>query len=565
MKISDKTKMLSWLPFVVLAMASLALYCRALGHDFLINWDDRQYVLENPIINGFDLDRVKTAFTTFYLGNYAPLHLISYMLDYQVWGLRASGFILTNILLHTANGMLFYLLLRRLAGQKVWCFFAALLFVLHPVQVESVVWISQRKNVLAMFFFLLSFNAYALYREKEHQSGKWLYLFSLAAFFLSLLSKSVAVVLPPVLLLFDLCYEPRRDIKGLLLDKLPFIIIAGIFCGLAIQSQSFVAQGGGRTSYHGGSLYTTFLTMLPVLVSYLRMVAWPANLSAFYDPPIKSAIDMYVAGAGVVVALLVVSGIVLYRCRRAVFFWFALFFIALIPVSQIIPIVTLMNDRYLYFPMLGAAAFLCLMIFRDMTWSKVCATPLNLTVTACVLLAVAASAAAAGQRVAVWQDSYTLWKDTVPKTPQVAFVHDCFGEGLVQRGQLDEAIHEFGIALSLQPKTTIPNLSLGARIALANTYNNLGTALGMKGMTDQAIESFSAATRLNPGFANAYFNLGNALANKQRLDDALKNFETAVRLNPDNVAFQVNLKQTRELISSKEVGKSAVKGNTSRP
>lgn len=561
MKIGNESKMLSWLPYVVLAMASFALYSCALGHDFLINWDDRQYVLENPIINGFNLDRFKAAFTTFYLGNYAPLHLISYMLDYQVWGLRASGFILSNILLHTASGLLFYLLLQRLAGQKVWCLFAALLFVLHPVQVESVVWISQRKNVLAMFFFLLSFNAYAVYRDKEHQSGTWLYLFSLTAFFLALLSKSVAVVLPAMLLLFDFCYEPRRDIKGLLLDKLPFIIIAGIFCVLAIQSQSLVTQGGGRTSYHGGSLYATFLTMLPVLVRYLWMVVWPANLSAFYDPPIKSAIDMYVVGAAAVIALLVVFGVVLYRYRRDAFFWFALFFVALIPVSQIIPIVTLMNDRYLYFPMLGATAFLCLMIFRDMTWSKMFATPLNRTIAVCVLLAVVAYTAKAVQRVAVWQDSYTLWEDTVQKTPQVAFVHDCFGEGLVQRGQLDEAVHQFGIALGLQPSAATPNLSLGARIALANTYNNMGMALGMKGMTDEAIENFSVATRLNPDFANAYFNMGNALANKQRFDEALRNFEAAVRLKPENASFQANLKRTREIISSTEGGKSAGAGN----
>ncbi|HEX9023178.1 MAG TPA: hypothetical protein VF799_04980, partial [Geobacteraceae bacterium] len=155
-----------YLHLLLLAVASFALYWQALGHDFLINWDDRQYVLDNPVIRGVTLQHLKAAFTSFYIGNYAPLHLISYMIDYDLWGMRPAGFIFTNILFHTLNGILFYMLLRRIAGERVWTLPAALFFLLHPLQVESVVWVAQRKNLLAMFFFLAAVHLYISYKER---------------------------------------------------------------------------------------------------------------------------------------------------------------------------------------------------------------------------------------------------------------------------------------------------------------------------------------------------------------------------------------------------------------
>jgi protein O-mannosyl-transferase len=290
--------------------------------------------------------------------------------------------------------------------------------------------------------------------------------------------------------------------------------------------------------------------MLPVVVHYLRLVIWPAELSAMYDLPIKTAIDPEVIVAAVLCVVLIIMGIALYRRRRDRFFWFALFYIGLIPVSQIVPIVTLMNDRYLYFPMLGAAAFLGIVIFRELKWNELLNSPRNIALSACFILIIGAYATVTYQRIGIWRNSATLWGDAVKKAPKLALTHDCFGEGLLQQGRLDEAIGQLEIALSLEPEIALPKLDTASRIARANTRNNLGTAYGMKGMTDKAIEQFSIAIQLNPEFAKAYYNLGNGLMNRGLVAQALRSFENAVRLEPANPAFAANLNMTREIMES---------------
>jgi len=289
--------------------------------------------------------------------------------------------------------------------------------------------------------------------------------------------------------------------------------------------------------------------MLPVLASYLRMIAWPANLSAFYDVPIRTAVDGEVAMAALLCLILIAAGVLLYRRRRPLFFWFALFFIGLIPVSQIVPIVTLMNDRYLYFPMLGAASFLGMVAFGDKVWSELSPSPKALAVPLIFLFMTVALAAASVRRVGVWRDSATLWGDAVRKAPNLALTHDSYGEGLLQQGDIDEAVGQFMIALSLDKARDGIQEDAGERNARADTHNNLGTAYGMKGLADAAIDQFSTAIRLNPGFAKAYYNLGNGLMHKGMFAEALQCFEIAVRLEPANPALLDKLMMTRDLIN----------------
>ncbi|HEX9024480.1 MAG TPA: tetratricopeptide repeat protein, partial [Geobacteraceae bacterium] len=377
-----------------------------------------------------------------------------------------------------------------------------------------------------------------------------LYLLSLAAFLLALLAKSVVVILPLVLILYDLSFQKRNDVKGLLLDKLPFVIMAVIFSLVAVESQS-VQYLGGKTTWHGGSPYATLLTMLPVLATYLRQVVWPAGLSAFYDVPIRTGIDAQVVGAAVLCLILLTVGVMLYLRRRDLFFWYALFFAGLIPVSQIVPIVTLMNDRYLYFPMLGGAPFLCAALAAGAEKVKMPGARREPAVLALLLLVIGLFAVTSYQRTEVWQNSATLWGDAVKKAPKVALTHDCFGEGLLQQGKLDEAISEFRVAIGLEPAVTAANLSAAGRYALANTHNNLGTAYGIKGMTDAAMGEFFTAIRLNPDLGKAYFNLGNAMMHKGMAGQALQCFAKAVSLEPDNPAFAANFRMTRDLLTHK--------------
>ncbi|HEY5976088.1 MAG TPA: hypothetical protein VIU41_15245, partial [Geobacteraceae bacterium] len=347
---TDATHDTAWRPNVLallLLVATWLVYGQALGHGFLSTWDDPRYVTGNEAIRGVSLDHLRLAFTSYYMGNYAPLQIVSYMVDYTLWGLRAGGFIFTNILLHTMAGLLYFRLLLNLGLGRLGAWAAAGLFLLHPVQVESVAWISQRKNLLAMVFFLLALHAWHRYRQA---GGRW-YLLCLVAFLAALLSKSVTVVLPLVLALFDLCLLPAARRQRWLLDKLPFLAVAGLAGLLAYYSQSAEFQGG-RMGYLNDSPWQQLLTMLPVFVRYLGLLVWPSRLSAIYQPPLKTAMDGEVVASALLLGLFVLAGWLLWRRRRDSFFWYALFFVGLLPVSHLVPLTTLMNDRYLYFPML---------------------------------------------------------------------------------------------------------------------------------------------------------------------------------------------------------------------
>lgn len=345
-------------PLLFLTISCLSVYCFSLGHEFVPLWDDAMYVLTNAAVQGFSLEHLKAAFTRNYSGNYSPLPIISYMFDYTLWGLKPAGFILSNIVLHAANGLLFYGLLLRSRCDRITATAAAFVFLLHPVQVESVVWISQRKTVLAMLFFLISFHYYLSYREAAcDRKTVYAYLASLAAFLLALLSKSVVVILPVALLLHDLAFSQSGTWYRRLKDKVPYILLALAAAVVTFYSQD-VENSGGRRAFHGGSPLATFFTMVTVLIKYINLLLWPAGLSLKYDIPIRTGIDEGVLLSSIVVAVLCVLGVWLFKRRNDLVCWYGLFFVGLLPVSQIVPIVTLMNDRYLYFPLLGGAAFL---------------------------------------------------------------------------------------------------------------------------------------------------------------------------------------------------------------
>ncbi|HEY6009546.1 MAG TPA: hypothetical protein VIU40_14570, partial [Geobacteraceae bacterium] len=343
------------LPLATLLALVAAVYGGVWEHGFLVNWDDNVYVTGNETVRGISAAHLRTAFTTFFVGNYAPLQIVSYMLDYTVWGLRAGGFLLTNVLLHGAAGLLFYALLVKLHGRRLWAFIGAFIFLLHPVQVESVAWVSQRKNVLAMVFFLVALLLYCAYRQEAGRHRRLAYACSLAAFALALLAKAVTVVLPLVLVCLDVCFLEQGAWRRRLADKAPYLLAAAAVALLTYISQD-PAIGGGRSEYWGGSLPATLLTMAPVLVRYLGMIVWPLQLSPAYAQPFKETVDGQVLLSLLVLLLLVGGGFRLFRRDRRLAFWLLFAALAILPVSQFVPLVTLMNDRYLYFPLLGVAA-----------------------------------------------------------------------------------------------------------------------------------------------------------------------------------------------------------------
>lgn len=505
------------LPITLLLMGlTFVVFGRALSHEFLNNWDDPLYVLHNEAIRGFSIANIKTAFSTFYVGNYAPVQILSYMLDYTLWGLKAYGFILTNITLHAFNGILLYTFLKKLKIDSLAAIFATLVFIVHPVQVESVVWISQRKNLLAMFFFLLSFHFYCKWRSEPDHFPGLTYALSLLAFVLSLLTKSVAVTLPLALLVYDWIYHSGERRRDTLTNKLPYLVAALIVSAVALVSQSPEA-GGGRAPFHGGSAWATGLTMITVLGRYLSLIVWPTSLSAIYDPPVKSAIDGGVLLALAVILLIAAVTYYLIRCRSQEVLWVALIFTGLLPVSQIVPIVTLMNDRYLYFPMIGVAGLCGSLATR--VRSKVSPFSYRMLISLWGV-AIIALAVLAFNRVPVWKSSLQLWGDAVDKSPSAYTAWAGLGEAHHNDGRLDEAQYAYLRSLSLKPTNS-------------DMVNNLGVLFLDKGQPLIARQFLLPLLKDHPENFSALLNLGDSYFMDGDLAEAERYYSAAHDLKPN--------------------------------
>lgn len=424
------------LPLLLLLLLTVATYWEITTHSILANWDDHLYIIHNPAIRGFSMENLKAAFTSYYVGNYAPVQIISYMFDYALWGDNHLGYFLANVSYHLLSAVLLYFLLLRFGFWRWGAFLGTAVFLVHPVQVESVAWLSQRKNLLAMLLYLLSFHAYLSYRESDaHVSRRWYYLLSLAAFVVALLAKSVAVIFPVMLVMYDQLVPPLRRNITAHLDKIPFMIAAVSVAVIAMISQD-PANDGGRIDYPPNAWVVLPLTMLTVLVRYLNLLVCPlpSLQSIMYFPPLRSELDPIVIISLCIVGSLIAVGLYLYRENRPCLFWFGLFFLGLIPVSQVVPLATMMNDRYLYFPMLGVAGLIALFSdfvrdrFGGAIWGKGA-----LVISACIILTLSFTSY---QRGKVWKSSITLFSDAVAKYPNQTSTRSRLAEGYVASGDL---------------------------------------------------------------------------------------------------------------------------------
>lgn len=515
-------------PIALLVATAVAIYGQVIGHEFLSNWDDNRYVLENPDVLGLSWPRIQAVFSKYYVGNYAPVHMLSYMIDHAVWGVWAGGFLLTNLLLHLLNTLVLYRLLFGFVGIRLaaWC--GAAVFMVHPVQVETVAWISQRKNLLAMLFFLLAWVCYRAYRNGSIPGKRLWYAASLTSLLLALLSKSIAVIFPVVILLFDHCYPSEKG-RLRLPDKIPFLLVAVVAAVLAILSQTpdytEWGAGGGRAGYHGGSLWATFLTMLPVYCSYLLMIVLPLDLSALYDPAIQKNLD-----STVLAALLVLAGIVylvsrLYRHDRRIAFWPLFAIVAILPVSQIVPLVTIMNDRYLYFPMVGVAGLVAYAVrFVRQRWPG---HPAPVTAVVSVLLLLLSLGSF--QRVKIWRNAAALWSDTVTKAPSSSIAWEGLGESLhyTVKPKRSEAIAAYLRAIELNPGSDISRY-------------NLGVAYTEMGDFDNAEKVFADLLKRSPDNVMGWAAFGDLALRRSQFAEAETRYRKACALQPE--AVQVHQK-----------------------
>jgi len=509
-------------PAIVLILLTLLVYGQTLGFSFLSNWDDDYYVTRNLDIQGFTVKHLIRVFSASYVGNYAPVHLLSYMLDYQLVGLNSAWFHGVNVVLHICNGLLFYLLVRRLTGKPFWAFVASAIFLLHPVQVESVAWISQRKNLLAMMFSLCSFHAYIFYRRHEGKGSRY-YILSLLFLVLALLAKSITVIIPFVFLLHDVYLEGPRRNKGLFVDKIPFVCAAVLVSCITVITQS-AEMGGGIVDYFNGDTTARIFTMFTVLTNYLRILIWPSTLNLIYIFIIKTRIDIEVAFALLLSLVLCIGGIYLLRKERRLFFGFALFFLGLIPVSQIVPLATLMNDRYLYFPMLGAGWLVGGYLSRlNDRYPDARINPAYLVISFILIPCLFLSY----QRTGVWRNSIALWSDTSEKLPTHKDPLATLAEAYVFDGQPMKALETYEKVFTLKRDFSDREIEKKALNDAAGLYMSIG-AMG------KTLPLVTTLTTKFPDYSPGFLNLGYYYYLSGNLPEAEKAYRKALSLAPNS-------------------------------
>ncbi|MBI1912398.1 MAG: hypothetical protein HYS21_10400 [Deltaproteobacteria bacterium] len=439
----------NYLPYLALFSVSFLVYLKTIGFSFIPSWDDAEYVLENPYIRGLTADNIKFLFTNTFFANYAPLHILSYSLDYSIWGLDPKGYHLTNVILHSINACLAFALIEKITKNKAASLLASFIFALHPLNVENVAWIAERKTLLTTLFSFASILSYIRFREK---GGLIFYILCLILFILALLSKPLTVTLPLTLAAYEIFFK-KADRKLLIILPLFAISILGALTAVwAHIEHKSIEQGAMTIDVLLGAVYPT---MLPIFWKYIRMIAWPFNLSGFYDATVYDSFFRLPVLASLI-GWLAAFIAVIWKGTPQIRFWFFWFWIWLLPVSNIIPIPVYYADRYMYLPAIGFFVMASLLVIK-LTGAINRKAVLYAVFAALVIFYGAASF----MRADVWKDELAFWADTAKKSPGQDKAHLNLGYAYEMKGQYKEAEREYMAAVAIYPSPeALSNLNM---------------------------------------------------------------------------------------------------------
>jgi Tfp pilus assembly protein PilF len=543
---------------VALALLTLLVYCRSFDHAF-VNYDDPVYVYQNHHVQaGLTAEGIRWAFTTFDHANWHPLTWLSLQLDATLYGPeKAGGFHVTNVLLHTANTLLLFWVLSNMTGAVWRSAVVAALFALHPLHVESVAWVAERKDVLSTMFWMLTLAAYLAYVCRPSVGRYLLVMLTLG---LGLLVKPMLVTLPFVLMLLD--YWPLQRVREwttlrpLVLEKLPLFALVLASCVLTFLAQR---QGRAVASFELLPVPVRAANALLAYVSYLAQLFWPLHLAVYYPHPGTTVSVMMASAAGLL--LLLITGLVLGPGRR----WPYLAVGWLWYVGTLVPVIGLiqvggqaMADRYTYVPLIG--------LFVLLTWGvsdlargwrlprAVLVGTVALVLSACVGLT--------WVQLGHWKNTLTLWEHAIAVTENNARAHYNLGTALRDQNRREEALIEYRKAVECDPRSVLAHNNLGTELAhtsrfeealaeyrkaldldpnFAQAHNNVGSVLQDLGEPQQALVEFRKAIALDPDYAMAHSNLGTALQRLGRFEGALTEFRRAVKLDPKAFLSHYNL------------------------
>ena len=527
---------------VLLISVIFAVYWLAVNHEF-VKYDDDKYVTDNrEVKSGLSRQGIRWAFTTGYASNWHPVTWLSHMADCELFGLRAGAHHLTSVLFHIANTLLLFVVLKRMTGALWASAFVAAVFGLHPLHVESVAWVAERKDVLSTFFWMLTMWAYARYAEHPKVSR---YLLTFLLFVLGIMAKPMLVTLPFVLLLLD--YWPleriqlgkcvgsgdlqnnneqdvlrQKPILQLVLEKVPFFVISIVSCIVTV----FVQRSGGAVpTMEALGVKVRVGNAVVSYIGYIEKMFWPSRLAVLYPHPAGSLSMIRVMVCGLLLFFVSVCFIYFGHRRRYLAVGWLWYVGTLVPVIGLVQVgVQAMADRYTYIPLTG--------LFIIIAWGAselVRGRRYRRVVSAALAVAVLSAAIClTSLQLRYWQNSITLFEHTIDVTSNNWLIHNNYGNILKEMGRVDEAVEHFYESLRVRPNS-------------AEVHNNLGNALGKLGKIDEEIEHYRKALKLKPKFPAAHYNLATALAKQGKTDEAIAEYREALRFGPRDVDALSNL------------------------
>jgi protein O-mannosyl-transferase len=557
---ADGQPVIAGIVCTLLAAIVFLVFGQTVRHEF-INFDDQEYVYENPrITSGLSLDGIRWAFTHVHAGNWHPLTSISHQLDSQLYGLQPWGHHLTNVLLHAAAAVFLFLALWQLTGALWPSGFVAAVFAIHPLRVESVAWVAERKDVLSGVFFMLTLWAYARYvRSNRPSSGR--YMIALVLFALGLMCKPTLVTLPFVLLLLD--YWPLRRVavksstlktrcsareypashRGenssgrtplpkkllgyLLVEKVPFFVLSAASCVATL-----LAQERALIALHQLTFGDRLANALVSYVAYLGQMIWPAGFAVVYPYP-QGGWNIVQTILAFLVLMIISVVFFVWRVRYPFLLVGWLWFLGMLaPIIGIVQVGTQARaDRYTYLSQIG--------LYLLVTWGAMALCVKwrrsRDVLIAIALLIVTGLMAESYFQTSFWRDSETLWNQTLDHTSNNYIAYNNLGRAVMQKGRLDEAVDHFRKAIEISDYPAAHH-----NLGYASAHYNLGYALARKGNWADAIVSFQTAIRVRPNYSEAHSNLAFSLSKLGRTDEALAEFREALRLD-DNYQDHRNL------------------------
>ena len=524
-----------WVIPLLVAAVTFIVFLPALQNGF-VNWDDDNNFLNNYLYRGLGWEQLKWMFTTFHMGHYQPLSWVTLGFDYLVWGMNPFGYHLTNVVLHSVNAALFYIICLKLFQvsachlSPVTCSlaagFAALFFSIHPLRAESVVWVTERRDVLSGMFFLLSILCYITPRLAGGESAPFWrrYTLPFALFVLSLLSKAIAITMPAILILIDIyplrrltanpLLWPEREFRHIWLEKIPYLVVAAVFAVAAYIAQ---AEVGALVTYDKLSFSSRAAHILFAGFFYIWKTLVPLNLAPYYK--ITSGLASWQAfqWGAFIMAIALAAAAFRRRCP-ALPSALAYFLIVISPVANIIKAYTApAADRYSYLPCMGFAALAGWVLFRSLGHSS---SALKKAVVMLACLGLLVLGRFSWVQAKIWYDSETLWEYTLSINPGIEFARSNLAAFLINEGRTDEAVVQCFEALKINPD-------------YVSAHNNLGVALADQGKNDAAISSYREALRLNPDFIKALNNIGDSFAAQDKLGEAERSYREALRRKPN--------------------------------